>query len=123
MSLDVDQAFAKDVFEVWVLLCGVSGLERSRCARATLSIRTTKVCNADKTDIGFPNFADAAFPRMRSAAYFATQRISPERPFMNGIDFSFRTVALSQRSFLFSATTFGSGLSLSLSVQLLLLRD
>lgn len=79
--------------------------------------------SADKTDIGFPNFADAAFPRMRSAAYFATQRISPERPFMNGIDFSFRTVALSQRSFLFSATTFGSGLSLSLSVPLLLLRD
>ena len=89
----------------------------------TFAAICSEVCFADKTDIGFPNFADAAFPRMRSAAYFATQRISPERPFMNGIDFSFRTVALSQRSFLFSATTFGSGLSLSLSVPLLLLRD
>jgi hypothetical protein len=35
----------------------------------------------DKTDLGFPTFADAASVRSRDKAFVATQRMSPNRSF------------------------------------------
>ncbi|CRK76589.1 hypothetical protein NIG5292_02654 [Nereida ignava] len=37
--------------------------------------------SADKTDLGFPTFADAASVRSRDKAFVATQRMSPNRSF------------------------------------------
>jgi hypothetical protein len=46
----------------------------------TLAARRTNFCNADEADIGFPNFADAAFPRTCSGTRFEVQRNPPDRP-------------------------------------------
>jgi hypothetical protein len=47
----------------------------------TFAATGTDDSNADKTDLGFFAFADAAFTRRCSGNLLAVQRISPERPF------------------------------------------
>jgi len=56
-----------------------SGSER------TLAACVPKVCYADKADLRFTSFADAAFPRSSGAYIVATQRVSSIQPFIDEV--------------------------------------
>ena len=53
---------------------------KTQRAKWTFAAVDQNVCYADKTDIHFPAFADAAFPRKCGTLIAALRPMSPDRP-------------------------------------------